>query len=70
MAHAFRLTAKRNICKMGSGTVVIAKGMSFEHVEQSCGSPDTCNVKKAIKQKFGEDVHINSISNDFEVVKL
>ena len=70
MAHAFRLTAKQDIRKQNSGTVVIAKGMSIEHVEQCSSSPDTANVKKTIKQRFGVDVSLNSVSHDFDVVKL
>lgn len=70
MAYAFRLTAKRNICKKGSGTVVVAKGMSFEHVEQSCTAPNSPNVIKTIKQRYGEEVYLNSISSDFDVQKL
>lgn len=70
MANAFRLTAKRNICKKGSGTVVVAKGMSFEHVEQCSSAPSSPNVIKTIKQRFGEEVYLNSVTSDFEVQKL
>lgn len=70
MAYAFRLIAKRDIHKKNSGTVVVAKGMSFEHMEQSCTTPNSPNVIKTIKQRFGEEVYLNSISSDFEVQKL
>lgn len=65
---SFRLIAKRDIHEQNKSNVVIGKGMSFECVLQS--SPDSCNVKKAIKERFGVDVHINSASGDFEVIKL
>lgn len=70
MANAFRLTAQRNICKKNSGTVVVAKGMSFEHVEQSCSAPNAHNVILTIKQRFGEEVTLPTVSSYFEVKKL
>ena len=70
MAYAFRLIAKKDIRKKGSGTVVFAKGMSIEHVEQHCSGPSIPNLLKTFKQKYGEDVGIDSISNCFEVIKL
>lgn len=68
MAYAFKLTAKHDF--RAGGKVILAKGMSFEHVEQSCSSPNSPNVHKTIKSRFGEDVYISSISLDFDVKKL
>ncbi len=70
MAYGFRLTAKRDVCKKNSGTVVVAKGMSFEHVEQSCSAPQSPNVIKTIKQKFGEEVTCPTVSLYFDIQKM
>lgn len=65
---SFKLIAKRDIHEQGKSNVVIGKGMTFECSLPS--SPDSGNVKKAIKERYGVDVHINSASGDFEIIKL
>jgi hypothetical protein len=69
MAHSFRLIAKRDI-RSGLKTI-IGKGMSFEFVNtSSSSSPDSYQVKRAIKERYGVEVYINTVANDFEVIKL
>lgn len=70
MAYAFKLTATRDLRTPSGGKVVIAKGMSFEHIENSCSTPNSPNVHKTIIQKFGNDVAFGSIGGYFDVVKL
>ena len=70
MAKAFRLTAKKNIQFKGKGTVALAKGMSFDHVEQSHSAPVLQHVREALKQRFGAEVSIDTIPNCFEVKNL
>ena len=65
---SYRLIAKRDIHEQNKSKVIIGKGMTFECTLQS--SPDSGNVKKAIKERYGVDVHINSASGDFEIIKL
>lgn len=65
---SYRLIAKQNICKQNTGTVVIGKGMIFETFLNS--SPDASNVKRAIKERYGVDVSLVTVSNSFEVIKL
>lgn len=65
---SYRLIAKRDIHEQNKSKVIIGKGMTFECSLLS--SPDSCNVKKAIKERYGVDVHINSASGDFEIIKL
>ena len=50
--------------------VALAKGMSFELVEQSCSAPDLQHVREALKQRFGAEVSIDTIPNCFEVKNL
>lgn len=69
MAYAFKLTAKRNVCEKGKSTVVIAKGMSFEHVD-SFSLPDLVHVRETIKQRYGKEVSLSSVSSIFDVKKL
>jgi hypothetical protein len=67
MAHSFRLIAKRDI-RSGLKTI-IGKGMSFVFVNTS-SSIDSYQVKRAIKERYGVEVYINTVANDFEVIKL
>ena len=67
MAHSFRLIAKRDI-RSGLKTI-IGKGMSFEFVNTS-SSIDSSQVKRAIKERYGVEVYINTVANDFEMIKL
>ena len=70
MAHAFKLTAKRNICKKNSSTVVLAKGMTIEHIERDCSAPGASNVCKTIQQKLGVEVIVTTGSLYFDIEKL
>ena len=69
MAYAFKLTAKRNVCEKGKSTVVIAKGMSFEHVD-SASFPDLVHVRETIKQRSGKEVSLYSVTDFFDFKKL
>ncbi len=72
MAYGFKLIAKRDIRPYSCGGVVLAKGMSIEHVETGgCTTPQSSNVQKTLAQRFGGDFrNINTVSLYFQVVKL
>ena len=55
---------------MKGSNILLAKGMSFEHVESSMSAPDLQHVRAALKQRFGVEPSIDSIPNCFEVTKL
>lgn len=69
MAYSFKLIAKRDIRPSQGGPIVLGKGMSFEFA-QSSASIDTGGVKKAIKERYGVNVTLNTVAIDFEVIKL
>ena len=69
IAKAFKLIAKRDI-RSKQGKVILAKGMSFEHIEVANSSPQSNNVHKTIQERYGVEVGLNAICNDFEVIKL
>ena len=69
MAHSFRLIAKRDIRERMGSKIILGKGMSFEFVNNS-PSLDTANVNRAFKERYGVEVHLNTVANDFEVIKL
>lgn len=66
---AFKLIAKRNICKKNSGDVVMCKGMSIE-IMASGTNVDSCMVNKAIQQKYGIEVNVITVTQSFEIIKL
>ena len=70
MAYGFRLTAKKDITVKGTGKVLIAKGMSFEHVEKSCSAPQPNNVLATIEPRFGGECYLPSVSGSFDITKL
>ncbi len=69
MAYSFKLIAKRDIRPSQGGAVVLEKGMSFEFANTS-SSVDSYQVKRAIKERYGVEVYLNTVSSDFEVIKL
>lgn len=71
MSYSFKFVAKRDI--KGDGKVIMAKGMSIEHVEPFSTSPVSSHVDETLKQHFRvSKVEYGGVhfSYAFEVVRL
>ena len=64
------LLQKETFVKKNSSTVVLAKGMTIEHIERDCSAPGASNVCKTIQQKFGVEVIVTTVGSYFDVEKL
>lgn len=74
MAATFKLIAKRDL-RDSHAKIILGKGMSFELLTKypssaSVNSLNSAEVRKAIKERYGAEVYINTVLGDFDVIKL